>query len=136
MQDSGPLLTLPPVFLRRSTDEASLSRHLHADTPSLMHTLFQEDNSILSIATDEQHIYSGSQNQNISVTPSFAWISALAQAGPNLQVWDIRTYTLKTELRGHTGSVLALEYAPDKHWLFSSSGMFPWVLSSLQPRVN
>jgi hypothetical protein len=71
MQGSGPLLTLPPVFLRRSTNEASLSRHLQADTPSLVHALCQEDNSILSIATDEQHIYSGSQNQNISVTPSF-----------------------------------------------------------------
>ncbi|KAI9446065.1 Zn-dependent exopeptidase [Lactarius indigo] len=64
---SSPLLTLPPVFLRRPTNEA------------------QEDNSILSIATDENNIYSGSQNQNISV-------------------WDIRTYTLRTELRGHTGS--------------------------------
>ena len=65
----SPLFTLPPVFLRPSTNEASLSRHLHADTPSLVHTLRQEDNSILSIATDERHIYSGSQNQNISVTP-------------------------------------------------------------------
>lgn len=41
-----------------------------------------------------------------------------------LQVWDSRTYTLRTQLRGHTGSVLALEYASDKHWLFSSSGVF------------
>ena len=122
---SSPLLTLPPVFLRRPTNEASLSRHLAADTPSLVHTLRQEDNSILSIATDENHIYSGSQNQNISVTPPFVWISTPAHADPILQVWDIRTYTLKTELRGHTGSVLALEYAPDKRWLFSSSGMFP-----------
>jgi len=40
-----------------------------------------------------------------------------------LQVWDSRTYTLETLLRGHTGSVLALEYASDKHWLFSSSGV-------------
>ena len=63
----SPLLTLPPVFLRHPTNEASLSRHLHADTPSLVHTLLREDNSILSIATDENHIYSGSQNQDISV---------------------------------------------------------------------
>ena len=42
----------------------------------------------------------------------------------DLQVWDNRTYTLQTQLRGHTGSVLALEYASDKHWLFSSSGVF------------
>ncbi|KAH9173572.1 Zn-dependent exopeptidase [Lactarius sanguifluus] len=110
---SSPLLTLPPVFLRRPTNEASLSRHLHAETPSLVHTLRQEDNSILSIAADENHIYSGSQDQNISV-------------------WDIRTYTPKTKLRGHTGSVLALEYAPDKRWLFSSSGSV-WSTDELTP---
>ena len=63
----SPLLTLPPVFLRHPSTGASLSRHLTADTPSLVHTLRQEDNSILSIATDENYIYSGSQNQNISV---------------------------------------------------------------------
>lgn len=117
MQPGSPLLTLPPVFLRRPTNEASLSRHLHAETPSLVHTLRQEDNSILSIATDENHIYSGSQDQNISV-------------------WDIRTYTLKTKLRGHTGSVLALEYAPDKRWLFSSSGdstVRVWSTDDLTP---
>jgi di- and tripeptidase len=67
MQSAGPLLTLPPVFLRHPSSEASLSRHLHAATPSLVHTLRREDNSILSISTDENHIYSGSQNQDISV---------------------------------------------------------------------
>ncbi|KAH8984065.1 hypothetical protein EDB86DRAFT_3084766 [Lactarius hatsudake] len=35
---------------------------------------------------------------------------------------------LKTKLRGYTGSVLALEYAPDKRWLFS-----PSVISSKPP---
>ncbi|KAH9966153.1 Zn-dependent exopeptidase [Russula compacta] len=103
---SLPWLTLPPVFLRsrrHPSNPASLSRNLHSSTPSLVHTLSQEENSILSVATGDDHIYSGSQNQNISV-------------------WDSRTYTLQTQLRGHTGSVLALEYAPDKHWLFSSSG--------------
>lgn len=51
----------------------------------------------------------------------------LSRAHPepvDLQVWDNRTYSLQTQLRGHTGSVLALEYASDKHWLFSSSGVF------------
>ncbi|KAI0271199.1 Zn-dependent exopeptidase [Russula aff. rugulosa BPL654] len=98
--------TLPPVFLRShclSNDKASLSRNLHAVAPSLIHTLSQEENSILSVATGDDHIYSGSQNQSISV-------------------WDNQTYTLQTQLRGHTGSVLALEYASEKHWLFSSSG--------------
>jgi di- and tripeptidase len=37
-------------------------------------------------------------------------------------VWDKEIFTLKQTLRGHTGSVLALENAEDKQWLFSSSG--------------
>jgi hypothetical protein len=67
---SLPWLTLPPAFLRSncpSSNKASLSRNLHAVAPSLVHTLSQEENSILSVATGDNHIYSGSQNQNISV---------------------------------------------------------------------
>ncbi|KAF8470421.1 Zn-dependent exopeptidase [Russula ochroleuca] len=117
---SLPWLTLPSGFLRpqrRSSNPASLSRNLHAVAPSLVHTLSQEENSILSVATGDNRIYSGSQNQNISV-------------------WDSRTYTLQTQLRGHTGSVLALEYASDKHWLFSSSGdssVRVWCTKELTP---
>ncbi|KAA1473719.1 Zn-dependent exopeptidase [Dentipellis sp. KUC8613] len=83
----------------------SLSQHLHdkGGPPALIHTLHQDKSSVLSIIADERYIYSGSQCQDISV-------------------WDNRSYALKTTLRGHTGSVLALEYAPDKHWLLSSSG--------------
>ncbi|KAI0306265.1 Zn-dependent exopeptidase [Multifurca ochricompacta] len=92
---------------------SSSPRDLHAATPSLVHTLSQGENSILSVATDENHIYSGSQNQNISV-------------------WNKLSYTFETQLRGHTGSVLALEYAPDKRWLFSSSGMV-WCTKDLTP---
>ncbi|KAI0256992.1 Zn-dependent exopeptidase [Lactifluus subvellereus] len=118
---SDPFLTLPPVLRshRHHSNKASLSRDLRAATPSLVHTLIQEKNSILSVATDENHIYSGSQSQNISV-------------------WDNRTYTLQTQLRGHTGSVLSLEYTPDKRWLFSYSGMFHeipavWCTKGLTP---
>ena len=71
---SLPWLTLPPGFLRpqrRSSNPASLSRNLHAVAPSLVHTLSQEENSILSVATGDNHIYSGSQNQNISVRRPF-----------------------------------------------------------------
>jgi di- and tripeptidase len=78
-----PFLTLPPVFLRshrHCSNEASLSRDLHAATPSLVHTLSQEENSILSVATDENHIYSGSQNQNISVT--YIFLAPHARAEP------------------------------------------------------
>ena len=39
------------------------------------------------------------------------------------EVWDKATFKLKTTLRGHTASVLALEYAPEEKWLFSASGM-------------
>ncbi|KAI9511084.1 Zn-dependent exopeptidase [Russula earlei] len=81
----------------------SLSRNLHSATPSLVHTLSQEQNSILSVATGDNHIYSGSQDNIVSV-------------------WDSRTYTLQTQLTGHTGSVLALEYAQERRWLFSASG--------------
>jgi len=38
------------------------------------------------------------------------------------KVWDKHTFTLKTSLRGHTGSILALELAEEKGWLFSASG--------------
>ena len=71
---SPPSLTLPPVFLRShcpSSNKASLSRNLQAVAPSLVHTLSQEENSILSVATGDDHIYSGSQNQSISVRCSF-----------------------------------------------------------------
>ena len=127
---SLPSLTLPPVFLRShcySSNKASLSRNLYAVAPSLVHTLSQEDNSILSVATSDSHIYSGSQNQNISVRPASFSCATIPRARADwvdLQVWDSRNYTLQTQLRGHTGSVLALEYASDKHWLFSSSGVY------------
>jgi hypothetical protein len=82
---SPPSLTLPPVFLRShglSSDKASLSRNLHAVAPSLVHTLSQEENSILSVATGDDHVYSGSQNQSISVRlslPHFSCARALTQ---------------------------------------------------------
>jgi len=71
--------------------------------PRLRHTLQQEGTSILSLAADGRHIFSGSQGDDISV-------------------WDKQSFTLKTKLTGHTGSILALEYAAEKQWLFSASG--------------
>ncbi|KAJ8457580.1 hypothetical protein ONZ51_g11443 [Trametes cubensis] len=84
---------------------ASLSRRIQHDDshPKLFHSLHQEHSSVLSLAADDESIYTGSQDGQISV-------------------WDKTTFKLKALLRGHTGSVLALEYAPDKHWLFSASG--------------
>ncbi|KAJ3483636.1 hypothetical protein NLI96_g6169 [Meripilus lineatus] len=84
---------------------ASLSRRLQSahESPRLYHSLSQKNNSVLSLAACDQHIYSASQ-------------------GDDVLVWDKTTFTLKTTLKGHTASVLALEYAPDKRWLFSASG--------------
>ncbi|KAJ2972792.1 hypothetical protein NUW54_g12192 [Trametes sanguinea] len=84
---------------------ASLSRRSQYDDqhPKLFHSLHQEHSSVLSLAADAESIYTGSQDGQISV-------------------WDKTTFKLKAVLRGHTGSVLALEYAADRHWLFSASG--------------
>lgn len=83
----------------------SLSRDLQsgASGPLLVHSLYETRSSVLSLATNDTYIFSGSQNRDISV-------------------WDKYTFKLKQTLLGHTGSVLALEYAGDKEWLFSSSG--------------
>lgn len=83
----------------------SLSRFLQSNNagPILLHSLHELNSSVLSLAANENYIFSGSQNEVISV-------------------WDKKTFTLTRTLHGHTGSVLALEYAKDKQWLFSSSG--------------
>ncbi|KAL0960852.1 hypothetical protein HGRIS_005868 [Hohenbuehelia grisea] len=85
--------------------DPSLSRDLQdaSDTPDLLHSLNEKDSSVLSLAASDDYIFSGSQNQDISV-------------------WCKSSFRLKHTLRGHTGSVLCLEYAKDKDWLFSSSG--------------
>ncbi|CCM00624.1 uncharacterized protein FIBRA_02660 [Fibroporia radiculosa] len=97
----------PPLELTHGRHEAaSLSRPVDVveRPPTLFHTLRQdEQHSVLSLAADASHIYNGSQSGDICV-------------------WDKRTLKLKTTLKGHTGSILALEYAADKEWLFSASG--------------
>ncbi|KAF8967066.1 hypothetical protein BDZ97DRAFT_1804996 [Flammula alnicola] len=98
---------------------ASLSRDLqsHASSPILVHSLHESRSSVLSLAANEDYIFSGSQNRDISV-------------------WDKKTFQLKSILRGHTGSVLCLEYAPKEKWLFSSSGdstVRVWSTETLQP---
>ncbi|KAG6886585.1 hypothetical protein C0992_003273 [Termitomyces sp. T32_za158] len=88
-----------------SIPHPSLSRHLQnaGASPSLLHQLHEIRSSVLSLASNSEYIFSGSQNEDISV-------------------WEKQTFTLKSTLRGHTGSVLALELAKEKDWLFSSSG--------------
>ena len=69
----------------------------------LLHVLQHDRTSILSIAADGRYIYSGSQARDIFV-------------------WDRTSLRIKATLRGHTGSVLALETCEEKKWLFSASG--------------
>lgn len=50
---------------------ASLSRELQSDAsvPALLHSLHELRSSVLSLAANEDHIFSGSQSQDISVNP-------------------------------------------------------------------
>ncbi|KAL5524589.1 hypothetical protein ACEPAF_9729 [Sanghuangporus sanghuang] len=112
MQPSGDQLS-------PTTPNPSLSRDppQQAQIPTLMHTLHTETSSVLSVVADDNYIFSGSQ-------------------GYDIFVWDRRTLCLKTTLRGHTGSVLALELAKDRGWLISSSGdstVRVWCTTKLAP---
>jgi di- and tripeptidase len=69
----------------------------------LQHMLESAHSSFLSLAATNKFIFSGSQSGNI-------------------HVWDRHSLKPKVKLRGHAGSVLALEVVPSKEWLFSSSG--------------
>ncbi|KAI0770447.1 Zn-dependent exopeptidase [Fomes fomentarius] len=83
---------------------ASLSRHTSTvqSKPKLFHSLQQAQSSVLSVAADDRNIYTGSQDGQICV-------------------WDKETLRLRAVWR-HSGSILSLEYAPEKRWLFSASG--------------
>ncbi|KAG1834186.1 hypothetical protein EV424DRAFT_1363232 [Suillus variegatus] len=83
----------------------SVSRPINsaAPLPRLLHSLGDENKSVLSLMANADHIFTGGQGQDIAV-------------------WDRHKFTLKTSLRGHTGSILALEHAEEKGWLFSASG--------------
>ncbi|KAG1879215.1 glutathione degradosome [Suillus subluteus] len=83
----------------------SVSRPIRsaAPPPRLLHSLGDANKSVLSLMANAHHIFTGGQGQDIAV-------------------WDRHTFTLKTSLRGHTGSILALELAEEKGWLFSASG--------------
>ena len=72
-------------------------------TPDLVHTLRNGRASILSVAADSRHIYSGSQANEIVV-------------------WELQNLQIKTKLVGHTGSILTLECCPEQQWLFSAAG--------------
>ncbi|KAJ7584980.1 hypothetical protein C8J56DRAFT_139703 [Mycena floridula] len=86
-----------------SVPHPSLSRDVDSPLPPLIHSLHEVKSSVLSLAANDEHIFSGNQNSDIAV-------------------WDKRSFSLKKTLQGHSGSVLALVYAADKQWLLSSSG--------------
>ncbi|KAI9489794.1 WD40-repeat-containing domain protein [Zychaea mexicana] len=68
-----------------------------------VHTISQDDNSVLSLAASDTYLFSGSQSSRI-------------------HVWDLQNFSLVTSLVGHRGSVLALTLSPDQRLLFSCSG--------------
>ncbi|KAI7849155.1 WD40-repeat-containing domain protein [Circinella umbellata] len=68
-----------------------------------VHTISQDDNSVLSLAASDKYLFSGSQSSRI-------------------HVWDLQNFSLVTSLVGHRGSVLGLTLSPDQRWLFSCSG--------------
>ncbi|KAF9013391.1 hypothetical protein BDQ17DRAFT_1386947 [Cyathus striatus] len=90
---------------------ASLSRDLQSDhsAPLLIHSLHETRSSVLSLAASENYIFSGTQNHVISV----------------------RTQVLCHARQLTCNGLLALEYAKEKEWLFSSSGI--WSTVSLEP---
>ncbi|ORY01300.1 Zn-dependent exopeptidase [Basidiobolus meristosporus CBS 931.73] len=68
-----------------------------------VHTLSQRKHSVLSLAATDDYIFSGSQ-------------------GGFIHVWEVETFTPKTVLSGHTGSIFSLVVSSDQKLLFSGSG--------------
>lgn len=74
--------------------------------PNLQHTISHDESSVLALAVDEPNslvFSSGSQSECI-------------------YVWSLDTFRPITRLVGHSASILALELAPERNWLFSASG--------------
>lgn len=74
---SGPTPSYAPspssIQCLMQSGPASLSRYLQSTTsgPVLIHSLHEHRSSVLSLAADDDYIFSGSQNQDISVNPLF-----------------------------------------------------------------
>lgn len=122
---SSQSIRLNPSLM--SSSEASVYRPAPSlSSPRSLHSLGDENKSVLSLMADSRHIFVGGQCQDISVGLFFSILPSVPQ---QQQVWDKLSYTLKTSLRGHTGSILALELVEHKQWLFSASGRCPVNLS-------
>jgi di- and tripeptidase len=118
----------PTIRLCAAIPTSSLSRDLRSETsePHLLHSLHEQRSSVLSLAASDEYIFSGNQNQEVVVSATVSFPDKGSLTGS--QVWDKQSFTLKKTLHGHTGSVLALEYAGDKQWLFSASGVYANIL--------
>ena len=102
MLPDGEYKSMSPLPRKLTPLAASLTP-TPSTQPRLIHSLYSPQNSVLSLAFDHTHVYSGSQSTDISV-------------------WDKSTWKLVINLVGHTESVLVLVYAEDKKWLLSASG--------------
>ncbi|KAF9916813.1 hypothetical protein BX616_002734 [Lobosporangium transversale] len=88
-----------------SLSRPSLSS-LNGQSQQSIHTLTQEEDSVLSLAATETLLFSGGQGVH----------------GSDIHVWDLAHFQLKANLKGHLGSILCLTLRADGRWLFSSSG--------------
>ncbi|KAJ9119569.1 hypothetical protein QFC22_003278 [Naganishia vaughanmartiniae] len=82
----------------------SLSRTKGGELPVLEHLLSTDGARTLSLAFDENYIYAGTQSETNEIT-----------------VYNRKYLQQTAQLAGHTGSVLALLYVPERKWLFSGS---------------
>lgn len=64
---SAALLLTPPQSPPKRPASLSRDPPREAPKPALMHTLHQEESSVLSVAADDAHIFSGSQGYDIYV---------------------------------------------------------------------
>lgn len=91
-------------------------------SPADCHRL-QHDSSILAVAITNKHIYAGTGAGEILVSCGFEAACWLRRARLIvLQVFALSTYERVYAVKGHNGSVLALNLSEDETLLCSSAG--------------
>lgn len=63
-----PILARRHLMVRTASLSRDLQPHWHSSPPVLVHSLSKSHGSILSLAASQDYIFSGSQNQDISVS--------------------------------------------------------------------
>ncbi|KAL1918753.1 uncharacterized protein VTP21DRAFT_2775 [Calcarisporiella thermophila] len=84
------------------TPAVSIFKHASPASSHCIHTITQEKHSILSLASNDRYLFSGSQ-------------------GTCIYVWDLENFQCLGRLGGHQGSILCLSLSADNRFLFSSS---------------